>query len=112
MYIGLVVAPLDLVQEPVVVPLLPILSGHRDPEGRLNLTTDYEAVYSTLEHGRAAQLGLPADWLCRFSLAVRADEIVTAAVFSPAIYTEFNPGWKECISRDNQPAAALAAANS
>jgi hypothetical protein len=101
-YIGLVVATLDPAREPVVVPLLPILSGHRDSEGRLNLTTDYEAVYSALKHGRAIQLGLPTDWLSQFAVAIRADEIVTAALFSPAIYAEFNPDWKQRIARQNQ----------
>jgi hypothetical protein len=105
-YIGHVVATLDPIREPVVVPFLPILSGHRDPEGRLNLTTDYEAVYSTLEHGRAMQLGLPADWPSQFALAIRADEIVTAARFSPAIYAEFNPDWKQRIAQQNQTAPA------
>jgi hypothetical protein len=103
-YIGHVVAPLDPVREPVVVPLLPMLSGHRDAEGRLNVTTDYLAVYSALEHGRAMQLGLPAEWQSQFELAIRADEIVTAALFSPAIYAEFNPDWKQRIAQQNQTA--------
>jgi hypothetical protein len=103
-YIGLVVAAPDPVREPVVVPLLPILSGHRDPEGRLNLTTDYVAVYSALKHGRAMQLGLRADWLSQFALVIRADEIVTAALFSPAIYAELNPDWKQRIAEQNQTA--------
>jgi len=94
----------------VIVPLLPMLSGQRDPEGRLNLTTDYEGIYSTLKHGRAMQLGLPADWLSQFELAIRADQIVTAALFSPTIYAEFNPDWKERINRRSQPGDALAAA--
>jgi hypothetical protein len=104
-YVGLVVAAPDPIREPVVVPLLPILSSHRDPEGRLNLTTDYEAVYSSLKHGRAAQLGLRTDWLSQFALAIRADEIVTAALFSPAIYAEFNPEWKRQIAQQPQKAA-------
>jgi len=109
-YIGLVIEPLDAIREPVVVPLLPILSGYRDPEGRLNLTTDYEAVYSSLRHGRAAQLGLPTDWLSRFALAIRADEIVTAALFSPAIFADFNPDWQERLKRRSQPGNASATA--
>ena len=98
-YVGFIVATLDPLREPVVVQLLPMLSGHRDTEGRLNLTTDYEAVYSALEHGRAAQLGLPAHWLAQFALSIRADEIVTAALFSLAIYAEFNPDWKQQITQ-------------
>jgi hypothetical protein len=58
------------------------------------------------------QLGLPADWPTQFAMAIRADEIVTAALFSPAIYAEFNPDWKERMNRRNQLATAFAAASS
>jgi hypothetical protein len=98
-YIGLVVEALDPIREPFAVTLLPIFSGNRDAEGRLNLTTDYETLYSSLRHGRAAQLGLPADWSSQFELTIRADEIVTASLFSAAIYAEFNPGWKQHSSQ-------------
>jgi hypothetical protein len=111
-YIGLVVETLDPLREPVAVRLLPIFSGNRDAEGRLNLTTDYEALYSTLSRGRASQLGLPADWSSQFDLAIRADDIVTATPFSAAIYAEFNPDWKERNNRRNQPGTASAAADS
>jgi hypothetical protein len=86
-----------------------MFSGNRDAEGRLNLTTDYEALYSTLRRGRAAQLGLPADWPSQFDRAIRVDDIVTATPFSAAIYTEFNPDWKERINGHNQPGTAFAA---
>jgi hypothetical protein len=105
-YVGLIVASLDVLGEPVVVPLLPILSGYRDTEGRLNLTTDYGTVYSNLKHGRAAQLGLPTDWLSQFALSIRADEIITVALFSPTIYAEFNPDWKQQISQQKARAAS------
>jgi hypothetical protein len=94
-YIGLVIETLDPTREPVAVVLLPIFSGNRDAQGRLNLTTDYGTLYSSLRRGRAAQLGLSADWLLQFELTIRADEIVTAALFSAPIYAEFNPGWKQ-----------------
>jgi hypothetical protein len=35
---------------------------------------------------------------------IRADEIVTAALFSAAIYAEFNPNWKQRIAQQNQKA--------
>jgi hypothetical protein len=103
-YIGVLVEALDPIREPAAVMMLPIFSGNRDAEGRLNLTTDYESLYATLSHGRAAQLGLPADWSSQFELTIRADDIVTAAPFSAAIYGEFNPDWKERINRTISPA--------
>lgn len=111
-YTGLIVEDLDPFREPVAVTLVPMFSGHRDAEGRLNLTTDYESLYASLNRGRAAQLGLPADWSSQFELAIRVDDIVTASPFSAAIYSEFNPDWKERINRHNQPATAFAAAGS
>ena len=111
-YIGLVVEALDPSREPLAITLLPMFSGNRDAEGRLNLTTDYEALYSTLRRGRAAQLGLSADWLSVFELAIRVDDIVTASPFSAAIYSEFNPDWKERITRHNQQATAFAGSSS
>jgi hypothetical protein len=100
-YIGLVSMCPNPTREPVAVTLLPMLSGNRDADGRLTLTTDYDAVYSTLRAGRAMQLGLPADWQSQFELQIRADEIVTAAPFSRAIYGEFNPDWKQRMAGQN-----------
>jgi hypothetical protein len=111
-YIGIVTEVVDPSCEPVAITLLPMFSGNRDAEGRVNLTTDYEALYSSLRHGRAAQLGLPADWPSLFNLAIRADDIVTATPFSTAIYAEVNPDWQERINRHNQPATAFLLASS
>jgi hypothetical protein len=111
-YIGIVVGAPDPIRQPVAIRLRPIFSGIRDAEGRLNLTTDYEALYSTLRRGRAVQLGLHADWPSQFELAIRVDDIVTASPFSAAIYSEFNPDWKERITRHNQQATAFAASSS
>ena len=97
-YIGLLVETLDPIREPVAVTLLPLFSGNRDAEGRVNLTTDYESLYLSFSRGRGAQLGLPADWLSQFDLAIRADDIVTATPFSPAIYAEFNPDWNRRVA--------------
>jgi hypothetical protein len=100
-YIGIVVSTPDPTREPVVVSLIPMFSGFRDPEGRMTLTTDYDTVYSNLRFGRAKQLGLPTEWLSQFLLTIRADEIVTAALFSPAVYADFNPDWKQRIAQQN-----------
>jgi hypothetical protein len=97
-YIGLIVRAPNPVREPTAITILPMFSGSRDTDGRLNLTTDYETVYARLRHGRAAQLGLPADWTSQFKLTIRADEIVTVAPFSPGIHTEFNPDWRHPLA--------------
>lgn len=101
-YIGIVVSTPDPTREPVVVSLVPMFSGFRDAEGHMTLTTDYETVYSNLRLGRATQLGLPANWMSQFQLTIRADEIVTATVFSPAVYADFNPDWKQRIAQRNK----------
>ena len=103
-YIGLVAMCPNPSREPVAVTLLPMLSGNRDADGRLTLTTDYDAVYSTLRAGRAMQLGLSADWESQIKLQIRADEIVTVALFSTAIFAEFNPEWQQhIVEPKNQP---------
>ena len=106
-YIGLVAVRPAPTREPVAVTLLPLFSGNRDVEGRVTLTTDYDAVCATLEAGRAMQLDLPAGWESRFKLLIRADEIVTAALFSPEIYTEFHPDWKQQITQPIQEPARI-----
>jgi hypothetical protein len=95
-YIGLVNESL---QDPAFVTLMPRFSGHRDSEGRIALTTDYDSVYSRLAGSNDADILLPADWPSNFELTIRADKIITATPFSPAIYTEFNPGWRERIAQ-------------
>lgn len=42
--------------------------------------------------------GPPANSAFLFNLIIRADDIVTATPFSEAIYTEFNPGWRQRIA--------------
>ncbi len=97
-YIGPVVSITDPNGMPMVT-LLPVYSGYRDAEGRMILTTDYDRVYADLERGGAAQLDLPTDWQSRFQLAIQAEMIVTAALFSPSVYAKFNPGWREQLAQ-------------
>jgi hypothetical protein len=101
-YIGIIVSTPDPTREPVVISLVPMFSGFRDSEGQMTLTTDYETVYSNLRLGRAAQLGLPADWMSQFQLTLRTDEVVTATIFSPVVYADFNPDWKQRIAQRNK----------
>jgi hypothetical protein len=70
------------------------------------MTTDYERVYDTLDESpeKAKKLGLPRIWEPNFYLVLRADQIVSASMFSPAVYSEFNPGWRDTIeTRDQSP---------
>jgi hypothetical protein len=98
-YIGPVVSITDGAGTPTpTVTILPVFSGHRDGEGRMVLTTDYDKVYADLERGGAQQLGLPTDWQLHFHLAIRADTIVTASLFSPSIYARFTPNWREQLA--------------
>ena len=62
------------------------------------------AVYSLL---LGIGCGLPADCRADFELQIRADEIVSAAKFSPAIYTEFNPDWRQRLTQPNQPRSSI-----
>jgi hypothetical protein len=101
-YIGLVQATPDPSRVPSTVTVLPMFSGHRDDQGRMVLTTDYQTLYTALDAGRADDLRLPTDWLSQFQMVIPAETIVTASLFSPVIYAEFNPSWKQQIVEQNQ----------
>jgi hypothetical protein len=88
-YIGMVLATPDPGLSPRVVTLLPMLSGHRDDQERLVLTTDYETIYKRRKDG-----------MLQFKLTIPAEMIVTASLFNPAIYAEFNPTWKQDIKQN------------
>lgn len=103
-YIGLLVSITDPDREPDVVKILPMFSGYRDARGRLVLTSDYQSVYTNLDAGEADRLHLPPDWLSQFEVTIRADLIVTAALFSPAVYASFNPDWERQIAQQNDKA--------
>ena len=98
-YIGYVMQITDPDRPPPAIILLPVFSGHRDTSGRLTLTTDYLRFYEAFSEdgNRATDLGLPEDWQSRFEIVLRADQIISANMFSPAVYSEFNPGWRESI---------------
>jgi hypothetical protein len=97
-YIGPVVSITDPDGIPAVT-ILPVFSGHRDIEGRMVLTTDYDRVYADLERGGASQLGLQGEWKSNFHLVIRADTIVTAGMFSPSVYARFTPDWQEQLAQ-------------
>lgn len=98
-YIGLVVSITDPAFDPPVMSILPMFSGYRDDLGRMALTTDYESVYASL----TTPNGHAATNLTQFYLIIRTDNIVTANQFSPALYAQFHPGWRQKIAQRNQP---------
>jgi hypothetical protein len=103
-YIGLVAEITNPDREADVIRIIPMFSGYRDAKSRMALTTDYESIYGQLASGRAAHLGLPDSWLSQFELVISADTIVSAALFSPAVYAEFNPHWQQAIRDSGKPA--------
>ncbi len=101
-YIGLVKRITDPEHPPVTIKLFPMLSGYRDAEGRLSITTDYQPIYSTLDSSPAERelLGLPnEEWETRFEIVLRADAILSATMFSPSVYAKFNPNWRETLGK-------------
>jgi hypothetical protein len=108
-YVGMAVDAPNPDRDADVITILPLFSGYRDDRGRMQLTTDYEGVYSALQEGRAAELRLPGDWLTQFRLAIRVDSIISAALFSPVVYTEFNAGWRERLAELKREDGAAAA---
>jgi hypothetical protein len=101
-YIGMPTAITDPDREPDFVKVVPMYSGYRDSQGGMVLTTDYEALYEALEGGKATQLQLPEDFLSTFELAIRAETIVSAILFAPAVYATFNPDWQQKMAAHNQ----------
>jgi hypothetical protein len=100
-YIGLVVSITDPEGDPTMLKLLPMFSGHRDEQGRLTLTTDYQDVYAKLrshQEQKLEELNLASRWIEQFYLAVRADMVVSASLFAPGVYAYFNPDWKQKIA--------------
>ena len=104
-YVGLVVRISDPDRPPPSIVLFPMLSGHRDAAGRLEITTDYEKVYDALDESaeKPKELGLPEIWEPNFYLVLRADHILSATPFSPAVYSEFNPSWRESVETRGKP---------
>jgi len=106
-YVGRVAKCPNPLREPAAVTLFPRFSGNRDATGQMILTTDYDAVFSAFDEGRSAQRELPADWRSQIDLQIRTDEIVTAAIFLPTIFKEFNPNWRQQLSPRNQVLASM-----
>ena len=103
-YIGLIRRITEPDHPPAMIVMVPMMSGHRDANGRVKITTEYETIYDKLRAGQGAEYKLPKKWSEQFELVIRADSIVTATPFSTAVYSSFNPNWKEKIALQDQPA--------
>jgi len=97
-YIGMVQRITDPQRPPVSITLLPMFSGHRREDGRLKLTTNYQKIYLAVA-GEIERFKLPAEWEPTFVIVIRAEEIVSVNMFSPLVYSEFNPGWEDAIGQ-------------
>ncbi len=98
--VGLVVSITDPDDEPTVLVLLPMFSGYRDSQSRVVLTSDYEDVYKRLrDPAERERLKLPHDWTREFQITLRADAVISANLFSAAVYAQFNPDWKQQIAQ-------------
>jgi hypothetical protein len=101
-YIGVVVDTPNPASEAQATTILPMFSGYRGPTGRMYLTTDYQKLYESLRGGNATALGLSREWISQFKLTFTANTISTASLFSPAVYAEFNPDWKQQIEEPDK----------
>src|SRR5258708_1616972 len=103
-YIGLVVRITDPERPPAMVTLLPMYSGHRTDDGRMELTTAYEKVHTNFVNLKQPSTGQRRwdEQLDNFNIVIRADTIVTATLFSPRMYSHFNPGWESSIGKPKQ----------
>lgn len=108
-YIGLVVSITKPSDDPALLTLLPMFSGYRDQMNRMVLTNDYRDVYTKLsDPAFHQQLGLPPPhWSEQFHIAIRADAVISVNLFSPSVYAEFNPDWRERIAQQKQKPAPL-----
>jgi len=104
-YVGRVIAFLELARDPAAITLLIAFSGQRNSQGRLELTTDYEVIYRTWGYDSATKLNAPANLFAPFELTLRTEDIVAVAPFSPNVYERLNPGWRQQIARQAQAAA-------
>lgn len=99
-YIGAVRRIRDPERPPETIALFPMYSGHRGDDGRLQITTDYEEIYKGLSDPQMrAELGIGSDFARYFDLELRADLIISAEIFTPQIYSQFNPGWRDAIGK-------------
>ena len=103
-YVGLVKRITDPDRSPPSITLFPMFSGRRDAQGRLELTTDYEKVYRTLESDKEKpkQYKLPNPWEQVFLVVIRVASIISVTMFSPKILEEFNPDWRKSLKKNKK----------
>ena len=81
---------------PASITILPMFSGQRGTNGRMELTTNYRPVYEAVEKD-PRQFNLGEDWAQTFEIVIRADQIATLNQFSPKVYATFRPNFEATI---------------
>jgi hypothetical protein len=86
-YVGFVVKTTDPSQDRKTLGILPVMSGYRRPDGRMQFTTYYSDVYEEIELGEKGRLAhlTPDD----FEIVIPVDQIASANMFDILAYEEF-----------------------
>jgi hypothetical protein len=86
-YVGFVVKTTDPSQDRKTLGILPVMSGYRRADGRMQFTTFYSDVYEEIERGGKGRLAhlTPED----FEIVIPVDKIASANMFDILAYEEF-----------------------
>lgn len=86
-YVGFVVKTTNPAQDRKTLGMLPIMSGYRREDGRVQFTTFYSDVYEEIERGDKGRLShmVPED----FEIVLPVDRILSANMFDIVAYEEF-----------------------
>ena len=87
-YVGYVVGAIDPSVESTHVKILPMRSGQRDEEGRINFTTDYRRHYARIVEAEEDGTSVSDDVLFvgNYEVVLPASEIISANIFLDEVY--------------------------
>jgi hypothetical protein len=102
-YVGFVVKTTNPAQDRKTLGILPIMSGYRREDGRVQFTTFYSDVYEEIERGKQGRLAhlTPED----FEVVLPVDRILSANMFDIVAYEEFGrrSGARKSASKTRNP---------
>src|SRR6266566_2153789 len=86
-YVGYVSKTMDPTQQRKTLGLIPVMSGYRHDDGKIEFTTYYEDIYAEIERGEDGHLA----HLSRedFEVVLPIDKILSANMFDIIAYEEF-----------------------